>query len=218
MENKKTSTLNIIFTIIVLLILIAILGVLGYGYYKKVTENIQNPVATIEVKDYGTIKVELYPDIAPETVSNFVALANNGYYDGLKFHRVIKDFMIQGGDKNGDGTGGVSLSNLNKDTEAGSDKDKNYTIKGEFAANGYTKNNLNLVKGTIAMARADYTQYSSTLATESYNSGCSQFFIMTKENSSLNGNYAAFGHVTEGMDVVDKIVSETPVVPTTEPP
>ena len=206
MEKRKTGVLKIILLILSLLIVLAVLAWLGYGYYKKYTESIQNPVATIEVKNFGTIKVELYPDIAPETVANFITLANNGYYDGLKFHRVIKDFMIQGGDKNGDGKGNVSLSDLDKDIEAGSDKDRTYTIKGEFLANGYNKNNLNLVKGTIAMARADYTQYAQTLAKQSYNSAGSQFFIMTTDdNTYLSGYYAGFGKVTQGMDVVEKI-------------
>lgn len=124
-----------------------ILGGLCYGYYKKQTLKISNPIVTMEVENYGTIKIELYPDQAPETVSNFIKLANNGFYNGLKFHRVVKDFMIQGGDPSGDGTGSPKLSDLyNNDDEnaeykyldgtdaKGSDS---YTITGEFVANGY---------------------------------------------------------------------------------
>jgi len=205
-KNKKNKNMGIIITTIVLVLLLAILGWLGYGYYKKLTIKPQNPVATIEVEKYGTIKVELYPDIAPETVANFVNLANNGFYDGLKFHRVIKEFMIQGGDPNGDGTGGPKLSDINPKIEKDSEKDKTYSITGEFVANGYTSNNLNLTEGTIAMARSDYTSYSPTLAEESYNSAGSQFFIMTSNNyTNLSGYYAGFGKVTEGMDVVKDI-------------
>ena len=205
MENKKSNTLRIIFIIIALLIIIGILVFLGMGYYKKFSKSIKNPIATIEVKDYGTIKVELYPDIAPQTVSNFVILANNGYYNGLKFHRVVKDFMIQGGDKKGDGTGKVYLSDLDKSIDAESDQDAVYTIKGEFTENDYN-NNLKLNKGIIAMARGDFTQYSPTLTKESYNSAGSQFFILTTDkNVSLTGFYAGFGKVIEGMDVVEKI-------------
>ena len=181
--------------------ILVLMGVLVYGYYKKATFKVQNPVATIEVQDFGTIKVELYPDQAPETVSNFIALSNRGFYNGTKFHRIVKDFMVQAGSKNGDGQTSAKISDLK---DGGEDKD--YTIKGEFIANG-VKNTVKMEEGTIAMARADYTQYSSELTDESYNSGCSQFFIMTKENTSLNGYYTGFGKVTEGLDVLHKIES-----------
>ncbi len=185
--------------IIALIAVIVLIGVVGFGYYKKATFKAENPVVTMEVENFGTIKMELYPDKAPETVANFIALANRGFYDGTAFHRVVKDFMIQTGSKSGDGKTGAKISDL-KDGGA----DKEYTIKGEFLANG-VKNTIKFEEGTLAMARADYTQYSSSLAEESYNSGCSQFFIMTKANASLNGYYTPFGKVTEGLDVVHKI-------------
>ena len=193
------KNLGKIIWIIALIAIIALIGVVAFGYYKKATFTVQNPVATIEVENFGTIKVELYPDQAPETVSNFIALANNGFYDGTAFHRVVKDFMIQAGSKDGDGTTGAKISDLK---EGGEDKD--YTIKGEFIANG-VNNTVKFEEGTIAMARADYTSYSPSLTEESYNSGCSQFFIMTKTNTNLNGNYAAFGKVTSGWDTLDAI-------------
>lgn len=189
---------NIIW-IVALIVLIALVGTLGYGYYKKATMEVKNPVATMEVENFGTIKIELYPEQAPETVANFIALANRGFYDGLTFHRVVKDFMIQGGDKKGTGSGSAELSDLK---DGGEEKD--YSIKGEFVANG-VNNTLKFDEGVIGMARNDYTQYSSSLKEESYNSGSSQFFIMTKANTSLNGYYTAFGKVIEGMDVVHKI-------------
>lgn len=198
---KKT---NMILTIIAFIVVVALLGAVSFGYYKKATMEVKNPVATIEVKDFGTIKVELYPEMAPNTVANFVALANNGYYDGLTFHRIVKDFMIQGGDSAGDGTGSVTLSAIDKSIEKGSDADKEYSIKGEFVANG-VNNTLKHKEGVISMARADYTQYSSSLAEDSYNSAGSQFFIMTKDNTSLDGYYTAFGAVIEGLDIVHKI-------------
>lgn len=185
--------------VIALIAIIILIGVVGFGYYKKATFKAENPIATMEVENFGTIKIELYPDQAPEAVSNFIALANRGFYDGTAFHRIVKDFMIQTGSKNGDGTTGAKISDLKDD---GADED--YTIKGEFLANGVT-NTIKFEEGTVAMARADYTQYSSNLADESYNSGCSQFFIMTKENTNLNGYYAAFGKVIEGLDVVHQI-------------
>ena len=198
---KKAS--NII-TIIALILIVVLIGGVSYGYYKKATMEVKNPIVTMEVQDFGTIKLELYPDMAPQTVSNFVALAQHGFYDGLKFHRIVEGFMIQGGDSNGDGTGSPKLSDLGMDVKDGEDRD--YCIKGEFLSNGYNKNTLKHKEGVISMARADYTQqYSKALTTESYNSAGSQFFIMTADNSSLDGSYAPFGKVIEGMDIVHNI-------------
>ena len=133
----------------------------------------------IEVQDFGTIELELYPNKAPITVANFEKLVKEGFYDGLTFHRVVKDFMIQGGDPKGDGSGG-------------SDK----TIKGEFFQNGFTRNDIKHERGVISMARSS-----------SNDSASSQFFIVHKDSFSLDGNYAAFGRVTSGMDVVDAIAN-----------
>lgn len=138
--------------------------------------------AEIVVRDYGTIVVELDADIAPITVANFCKLANEGFYDGLTFHRVITGFMIQGGDPEGNGTGGSSEK-----------------IKGEFSANG-VKNDITHTRGVISMARS-----------QANNSASSQFFIVHQDSPHLNGQYAAFGHVTSGMDVVDAICENTPV-------
>lgn len=133
----------------------------------------------IKVKNYGSIKLKLDANIAPITVSNFVGLANDGFYNGLTFHRIIKGFMIQGGDPNGDGTGGSKQ-----------------TIKGEFSANG-VENPLKHTRGVISMARS-----------QSYDSASSQFFIMHEDTSSLDGQYAAFGCAYSGMDIVDKICDD----------
>jgi peptidyl-prolyl cis-trans isomerase B (cyclophilin B) len=193
---KKTK--NIIW-IIALILVILLIGIVAFGYYRKATMEVKNPIATMEVENFGTVKIELYPDLAPETVANFVALANRGFYDGLTFHRVVKDFMIQGGDKEGTGQGSATTADLKDDGD-----ETEYTIKGEFIANG-VNNKLKFEEGVIGMARNDYTQYSSSLKEESYNSGSSQFFIMTEDNTSLNGYYTSFGKVIEGMDVVHKI-------------
>lgn len=198
----KKNLLEKILCIIAIIVLIAIIAWVGYGIYKKNTKKVQNPIATIEVQDYGTIKVELYPDQAPNTVTNFIALANRGYYNGLTFHRVISGFMIQGGDKNGDGTGTPTIDDLK-----GNGDTTKYAIKGEMIANNFTKNKIKLTEGVIAMARSDYSNISSSLTEESYNSAGSQFFIMHKDNTSLDGMYAGFGKVIEGMDVVDKIAN-----------
>lgn len=144
----------------------------------------QKATVAIEVKDYGTITVELEPDKAPGTCANFLKLVDKGFYDGLTFHRIIEGFMIQGGDPQGDGFGG---------------SDKN--IYGEFKSNGYKGNDISHVRGVISMARND----------RDMNSASSQFFIVHKDSPHLDGDYAAFGHVTSGMDVVDKIASSVKV-------
>ena len=191
--------------LLIILIIASIMGigVLSYGYYRKITEKVQNPIATIEVENFGTIKVELYPEMAPNTVKNFIALANRGYYNGKNFHRTIPDFMIQGGSKDGNGQGEPTLSDL-KDGES---TEETYSIKGEFIANDYDKNTLKFKKGVIAMARGDYANISSSLIKDGYNSASSQFFIMNVDNDNLNGLYAGFGKVIEGLDVVDKIAN-----------
>ena len=137
-----------------------------------------NPIVTIEMESGAVMSGELYPEIAPNTVNNFIALANSGFYDGVVFHRVIPGFMIQGGDPDGNGTGGPG-----------------YEIKGEFSANGF-KNDLKHTRGVLSMAR-----------TMAPNSAGSQFFIMVADAPHLDGQYAAFGKVTEGMEAADKIVS-----------
>ncbi len=192
-----------ILLILGIILLIAGIAFVSYGFYKKLTVDIPNPVATMEVEGYGTVKIELYPDKAPNTVINFIRLANRGFYNGLTFHRTIPDFMIQGGDKNGDGSGYASLSDIQDDVS----EDKEYNIPGEFIANGYNENNLKHEKGVISMARTDYSSVSTALTTQGYNSASSQFFIMTEDNTSLDGVYAAFGKVIEGMDVVEEIAN-----------
>lgn len=207
--NKKKETTKIMFLILAILIVIAIIATLCIGYYKKATYEVKNPIATMEIKDYGTIKIELYPQYAENTVRNFITLANNGFYDGLTFHRIIKDFMIQGGDPKGDGTGTPTLSSIYKTIEKDSTEDTEYNIKGEFMENEYEANTLKLEKGVIAMARNDYSGYASfspALVEEGYNTAGSQFFIMTTDdNVSLTGYYAGFGKVIEGFDVLEKV-------------
>lgn len=190
-----------ILLIIGILLAIAGIGFVGYGVYKKFTLNIPNPVATMEVEDYGTIKIELYPDKAQNTVTNFIRLANRGFYNGTTFHRTMPNFVIQGGAKDGDASASPMLSDIMDNVE----NDKAYNIPGEFIANGYSNNNLKHEKGVISMARSDYSTYGYT--TEGYNSAGCQFFIMTEDNTQLDGVYAAFGKATEGLDVVEKIAN-----------
>lgn len=195
MKDKKLTI-----SIIALIFVLILGGFLAYGYYQKATYKLQRPVVSMEIENYGTIKMELYPDAAPNTVKNFIKLINEGYYNGLTFHRV-EESLIQGGDIAGDGTGSTE-----------------YAINGEFSENGYD-NTLKFERGTVGLARQDYTYYSSlnpNLVEEGYNSGYAQFFIMAKDENSFNGYYTAFGKVIEGMEIVDEITKLETEVETDE--
>lgn len=160
----------------IIIILVSILCLTGCG--KK---EYDNPIVTMNIKDYGTIKIELYPKYAPNTVANFVNLVEEGFYNGNTFHRLVPGFVLQGGDPEGNGTGGPG-----------------YSIKGEFRENGYTKNTLKHTTGIISMARSALPD-----------SAGSQFFIVLADtqmiSASLDNKYAAFGKVIEGMDVIKNI-------------
>ena len=209
--NKTKENAKFIFLLLLTLAVAALIIWLCGGYYKSKTYEVKNPIATLNIKNYGTIKIELYPDKAPNTVNNFIMLSNNGFYDGLTFHRILKDFMIQGGDRAGDGSGSPSLAYLDDSISKGSAEDKDYNINGEFLENDYEANILKLEKGVIAMARNDFSSYASyypSLLKEGYNSAGSQFFIMTTDdNISLTGYYAGFGKVIEGMDILEKVAN-----------
>ncbi len=178
--NRKNikKIISVLFTVV---LLCGIFSSCKSDAEKQASKNEEksHPVATIAVKDYGVIVVELYQDIAPNTVANFISLAKEGFYNGLTFHRVINGFMIQGGDPDGNGTGGPG-----------------YSIKGEFTANGF-ENNLSHVPGVISMARAT-----------PYDSAGSQFFICTADCTGLDGQYASFGKVTSGLDVAYEIAKQ----------
>lgn len=181
MKSKKNKTTLLLIT---LLSLSLIITACNGGDEAENTESSygNRPRVIIEMEDGGEMVLELYPEFAPKTVKNFVDLAESGFYDGLKFHRIYKGFMIQGGDPKGDGTGG---------------SEKN--IEGEFADNGFTKNTLKHTKGVISMARSNNP-----------NSASSQFFIMDGDNEYLDGKYAAFGKLIDGEETLDKIAN-TPV-------
>lgn len=159
----------------VIFLIISLILLTGCG---KRTEN---PIVTMEISDYGTIKIELYPKYAPNTVANFVNLVESGFYNDNTFHRLVPGFVLQGGDPDGDGTGGPG-----------------YTIKGEFSENGYVKNTLKHDKGVVSMARTNMP-----------NSAGSQFFIVLDDtetiHASLDNKYAAFGKVIEGMNIIENI-------------
>lgn len=168
-------------SVLILIIVLLLTGCVGKsnksdGDYESIPSEETNPVATLTMANGNIIEIELYPEIAPNTVNNFIELANSGFYDGLKFHRVISGFMIQGGDPMGTGMGGPG-----------------YAIKGEFNSNDF-KNPVNHERGIISMARS-----------QANDSAGSQFFIVHQDSAHLNGEYAAFGKVIEGMDHVDAI-------------
>ena len=184
-NNKKTTGIIAGILLLIVVLVAAVIALFAVRGKKESTETIDaagKHHIEIQVKDYGTIKAELDGDTAPITVANFLKLAESGFYDGLTFHRIIDGFMIQGGDPKGNGTGGA---------------DK--TIKGEFSQNG-VENKLSHVRGTLSMARS-----------QDMDSASSQFFIVQSDCTYLDGQYAAFGTVTEGMELVDKICKDTPV-------
>ena len=160
-------------------IIVILLGIFCLCGCEK--NNYQNPIVTMNIKDYGVIKIELYPKYAPNTVANFVSLVESKFYDGNSFHRLVPGFVLQGGDPDGNGTGGPG-----------------YSIKGEFKENGYSKNTLKHIEGIVSMARS----------TDPDSAG-SQFFIVLATSDSitysLDNKYAAFGKVIEGMDIIKKI-------------
>ena len=172
------AAVAVIATIIILTIVVPNVG-------KKPASDVRKPRVAINIKDYGQITVELEPSQAPITVDNFLKLVNDGFYDGLTFHRIMEGFMMQGGDPEGTGMGGAEEQ-----------------IKGEFSDNG-VDNTLSHTRGTISMARS-----------QPMDSASSQFFIMHADNKGLDGQYAAFGHVIEGMDVVDAVCTDSTAVVT----
>ena len=174
--SRKTAALGYLLAAVLLVVCLYPLAAHTFDFF-------QHTYASIEIENYGTIVVQLDETAAHETTANFIELADSGFYDGLTFHRIISGFMMQGGDPNGNGTGGSGKN-----------------ITGEFAANGFD-NPISHTRGVISMARA-----------QDYNSASSQFFIMHADYPDLDGNYAAFGHVISGMDVVDAICASTPVM------
>lgn len=181
-EQRKQMITKIVISVVIVAVLVAIIAVVSGKKNNESAANGEYKVthyADIVVKDYGTITLELYGDLAPITVENFVNLAESGFYDGLTFHRIMAGFMMQGGDPDHNGTGG-------SDTE----------IKGEFAANG-VENTLSHTRGVVSMARSNDP-----------NSASSQFFIMHQDYTGLDGSYAAFGRVISGMEVVDAVCTD----------
>jgi len=240
-----------------LILIVLIIAVsLGIGYLifnaarsKKYNEEAKNPIVTIDIENYGQVKMELYPDYAPNTVKTFIKLIENGYYNGKVFHGTdgkavsagmklekTEEYADEDYDENKnlrEGAVPTEKETAKEDSLRVSDLDKSVvpfyeetdeeyasleegkngnektdykaSIKGEFVANGYNNNTLRFEYGTLGLYRNDYTAYTESLLTESYDSGSSLFFIATEEDSTLNGQYAAFGKVIEGMDIIENI-------------
>lgn len=196
-------------------ILVSILAILAIAFcaYKFVlakTENITHPEISFEIENYGNIKMELYPEYAPNTVANIIKLAEKGYYNDKVIYG--KDSVCMYFGRNSDGEAvNPKASLIDSSIEADSDSDYEYTIEGEFVANNFKKNTLRHEKGVVSLLRNDYTQYFSNLSTQSYNSGNAQIGIIMNDSRNLNGVYAAFGKITEGMDILEKIYNEAPI-------
>ncbi len=224
---NKTKVKNIALGLIIIVLIAAIVLAVLDIVFSKVDKK-QNPIVTMEVEGYGTIKIELYPDVAPNTVKNFIKLAQNGFYNGKTFND-IEDGLVRGGavkeESVSESTGekttkvtGPKLSNIK--TLAEGEEDIYYSIEGEFMENGFDDNNLSHQRGVISMYRKSTSLYQQEIAmiqmmgysdalepivNNLNNSQTSQFFILTEDNTGFNGLFAAFGRVTEGMDVVDAI-------------
>lgn len=224
---------KVVSIIALLVVIVALLGVNGLLVYNAISsrnQEVKNPVLSLDVEGYGNVKIELYPEYAPNTVKNIIALANNGYYNGKIFYGMDDIAVYVGRDANGE-SDNPTIGDIDKSvvkdevkaetteetnaaentetpeitTEPINENDYKYEIDGEFVANNFRTNILKHEKGVVSLVRADYTKQMQTLTKESYNSGSSQFTIVMEDNNGLNGMYAGFGKVIEGMDIVEKI-------------
>lgn len=210
--------LSIVVLIVVILALLGTSGILVYNATIAKNKEIDNPVLTLDIENYGTVKIEMYPEYAPNTVKNIVALANNGYYNGKIFYGMDDIAVYVGRNSEGESENpkisDIDKSVLPETTEESEENsqvtptendDYEYEINGEFVANNFKQNTLKHEKGVVSLVRADYTKQIASLTSQSYNSGSSQFTITMDNASQLNGMYAGFGKVIEGMEIVEKI-------------
>lgn len=199
MKNKTKLMIWVVLAILAILIL----GLVVCNIVTAKTHKVQNPIATFEVENYGNIKIELYPEYAPNTVLNFINLINKGFYTGKTFYG--KDVNAIFATKNADGTEAEPTKSLvDSSVQAGTELDTKYQINGEFVANKFEKNTLKHEKGVVSMLRAEYSSFLG-LTEQGYNSASCHFQIMLDSNRNLNGVYTGFGKVIEGLDVVEKI-------------
>lgn len=210
--SKKIQT---IIWIIISLVVLFLIGVCAYGIIMSKTEKNVHPEVSFEIENYGAIKMELYPEYAPNTVANFIKLVQSGYYNNKIIYGKDDICLYVGRNSEGE-TENPKISLIDSSIEADSDEDYEYTIEGEFVANGFKQNTLRHEKGIVSLIRNDYTNYTSSLLEESYNSGNAQIGIMMKDDRDLNGMYAAFAKITEGLDILEKIYNETNIKTTDE--
>ena len=189
-------------------VLAILMGFVVYQAVRAGTEENEHPVATFEIQDYGTVKVKLYPEYAPNTVTNFIALIQHGFYDNKKVYGK-DDICLYMARDNEESAQGPKLSLLDETVEPDSEEDYSYEIKGEFIANEFEQNTLRHEKGILSLNRSDYSAYG--LKEESYNSGSYRFSVLMTESSNLNGVYCAFGEVTEGLEILEKIYNEAEI-------
>ena len=189
----KNNTMKLVVSLIALAVVVGAIGFVAKGFYERATFEFENPIVSMEIEGHGTIKIELYPDMAPDTVRNFISLINDGYYDGLTFHRLDQDLaLIQGGCALGTGASG-----------------SDYSVVGEFPRNNFRQNTMTFERGVVGLARQDFSQWAEidpSLVNEGHNTGFAQFFIMTDSEPMFNGFYAGFGRVIEGMEIVDALL------------
>lgn len=191
---------------------ICLIGFLVYNFVLASQKEVSHPEVSFEIKDYGTIKMELYPEYAPNTVANIIKLVENGYYNDKVIYGKDEICLYLGRNSEGEAVN-PNISLIDKNIEEGSDGDYEYSINGEFIANDFKQNTLKHEKGVVTLIRNDYTQYFSSLSEQSYNSGNAQIAIMMDDAANLNGVYAAFGKVIEGMDILEKMYNELEIAP-----
>ena len=209
--------LVLVFKIIAIAVLLVAIGLVCFGAIKARTDKIQNPIVTFEIENYGNVKIELYPEYAPNTVTNFIKLVQSGFYNGKVIHGEDTLCMYVG--RNSDGTiEDPTLSRIDSSIAGGSEQDTKYQIFGEFVVNGYEQNTLRHEKGIVTMMRSDYTQQMATLAEQSYNSANAQIGIIMndEEGRNINGLYAGFGKIVEGLDIIERIYNEVEIEEKTE--
>ncbi len=206
-----SKEIKMVVWIILCVVAISLLGTYTYKTYLAKTQDIVHPEVTFDIQNYGTVKMELYPEYAPNTVANFIKLIQTGYYNNKVIYGKDEICLYVGRNSEGEAED-PTISLLDNSIEAGTDEDYKYSIVGEFVANGYDQNTLRHEKGVISLIRNDYTQLSHELSDESYNSGNAQIGIMLSDDARvLNGVYAGFGRIIEGLDILEKIYNEQPI-------
>ena len=200
MSKKAQGVLWILFSIV----MVALIGLVSYQAFKSHTSEVKHPEVTFEFDNYGEVKLKLYPEYAPNTVANFIYLANKGYYNDKVVYGKDEVGLYIGRNESGE-IDDIKASYYDESIEKDSDKDYTSSIFGEFLANGYSKNTLSHKKYVVSMGREDYSSISSNLADEGYNSASSQFVILEKDSKALNGMYTAFAEVIEGQEAIDRL-------------